>query len=166
VSSTEAQRRWREENQNRVKEYERRRREKLKLDPERQARRKASQKQWAQENRERLRESRRKWREANPEAHKESLRRYHQRKPSPHHGYTPAQIRERLQAQGGCCALCKSTDPGKRDWQGDHDHATGVFRAVLCNRCNLGLGLFADDPDRLHAAAEYVARHRAFSEML
>ena len=38
----------------------------------------------------------------------------------------------------------------------DHCHKTGQRRDLLCSRCNLAIGLFDDDPDRLRAAAEYL----------
>ena len=58
--------------------------------------------------------------------------------------------------QGDACAICGDVGPGHLD----HDHDTGAVRALLCHRCNLGLGHFRDDPDVLRAAAEYVERHR------
>ena len=42
----------------------------------------------------------------------------------------------------------------------DHDHKTGKIRAVLCRRCNIGLGYFQDDLVKLEAAVQYVKRYR------
>ena len=59
-----------------------------------------------------------------------------------------------LLAQDGHCAVCE--DPIDRTAHADHDHATGAFRGVLCRPCNLGLGFFGDDPQRLRSAIAYL----------
>lgn len=50
------------------------------------------------------------------------------------------------------CAICASTE----QLVGDHDHATGKARGILCRQCNLAVGNMGDDPVRLRAAAAYL----------
>lgn len=38
----------------------------------------------------------------------------------------------------------------------DHDHHTGAWRGVLCQRCNQAIGMFADNPILLRRAADYL----------
>lgn len=62
--------------------------------------------------------------------------------------------------QGGTCAICgKHADEQVRRLAVDHDHATGVIRALLCDACNIALGGFRDDPELLLAAASYLREH-------
>ena len=63
---------------------------------------------------------------------------------------------EALLAQHGVCAICGTDKWGRKGPQIDHDHATGRIRGVLCANCNLALGNFMDDPDRIRAALAYL----------
>lgn len=62
--------------------------------------------------------------------------------------------------QQGRCAVCRRKPESGSYLHVDHDHMTGHVRGLLCGSCNRGIGLLADEPKRLRAAAEYVARHR------
>ena len=57
----------------------------------------------------------------------------------------------------GVCGVCKkSLDPDSRDTHVDHDHATGLVRGLLCQRCNQALGFLDDDIDRAHGVVLYL----------
>jgi recombination endonuclease VII len=73
------------------------------------------------------------------------------------YGLDRAGIEELRAKQSDRCGPCGDPRPGHID----HDHATDLVRALLCERCNLTLGLFRDDPSLLRAAADYVELHRA-----
>lgn len=68
-------------------------------------------------------------------------------------GLTPEQVDAMVAEQGGVCAICGQGKPQHID----HDHRSGRVRGVLCGPCNMGLGLFGDDPMRLHAAVRYLS---------
>jgi len=70
-----------------------------------------------------------------------------------------AVYQERLEAQGGVCAICEQPQEGKR-LASDHDAKTGRIRGLLCNRCNLGLGYFKDNAAYLGMAVAYLEEYR------
>jgi Recombination endonuclease VII len=74
------------------------------------------------------------------------------------YGMTPEKREEMFNAQGRCCAVCKSTEHGGRGWQIDHDHATDEVRGILCQHCNLALGQAKDSIEILQALIEYLRR--------
>jgi len=66
-----------------------------------------------------------------------------------------------LIAQGFRCAICgMAFSPDDRGLTPcvDHFHAEGRVRGLLCHACNLGIGHFCDDVDRLRSAIEYLRR--------
>lgn len=81
------------------------------------------------------------------------------------YGMTPEDYDDLLEEQNGCCAICGTDDPGGK-WRAeityftvDHCHDTGKVRGLLCVKCNRGLGLFNDNPERLESSAAYLRRH-------
>src|SRR5216684_3403591 len=49
----------------------------------------------------------------------------------------------------GICPACRRPVSGKRagGWQLHHDHKTGLVIGLVCQRCNMGMGQFEDNPD-------------------
>jgi hypothetical protein len=68
------------------------------------------------------------------------------------YGVTAEQVDAMIEGQRGLCAICWS----KHAEHVDHDHATGAIRGMLCFTCNVGLGNFADDVDRIADAVLYL----------
>ena len=101
-----------------------------------------------------VRARKQKWKEAHPKKVRAGSRRDACKK----HGLTYEQFEERADAQGRCCKICgkHETHPKVFTFHVDHCHRTNRLRAVLCNRCNMGLGCFDDEPELLRRAAMYV----------
>lgn len=70
------------------------------------------------------------------------------------YGVTASEVAAMVAAQDGTCAICR-VRPAEHV---DHDHATGAVRGVLCFTCNVGLGSFNDEPERLRLAHDYLFR--------
>lgn len=76
------------------------------------------------------------------------------------YGLTLEQYKYLLEAQGGRCAICGTTDNSGVALGVDHDHKTGAVRGLLCDPCNVGIGGLRDDPALLASAIAYVERPR------
>lgn len=74
------------------------------------------------------------------------------------YGMTVRQLHEMREAQGHACAICRTVNWGYKGPAVDHCHDSNVVRGLLCHHCNVGLGHFKDDPDRLRAAIAYLER--------
>lgn len=70
------------------------------------------------------------------------------------YGVTEEAYNALFQAQNGRCKICRLNSPKKLSI--DHDHTTGRIRGLLCQSCNVGVGMFKDDVDLLAKAIEYL----------
>jgi hypothetical protein len=120
-------------------------------------------------NIERVREQKRRYKDANRDRVREVAR---QKRPQyalkAYYGLSLEQWAQMFEEQEGLCYLC--SEPldleSKRKIHVDHDHdccrggksCGSCVRGLACNECNLGIGRFGDDPDRMERAA---ARLRA-----
>lgn len=67
----------------------------------------------------------------------------------------------KFEEQGGKCAICGTTDPGKISFCADHCHDTLEPRGILCRKCNSGIGLLKDDIELLKKAIEYLEYYKS-----
>jgi hypothetical protein len=101
----------------------------------------------------------RKWRQNNPKKYKEA-----NKKASLKYlfGMTLTEYNAMITAQNNACAICNTSfSIFKKQPSVDHCHKSGKVRALLCTKCNPGLGLFNDNTTLLRAAISYLER---FSE--
>ena len=70
-----------------------------------------------------------------------------------------------LKQQEGACDIChrkltiKNRNIPLLRATVDHNHKTGVVRGILCETCNMALGLFQDSVRVLQYAIDYLGRH-------
>ena len=125
------------------------------------------QRKWAKEHLEQNRNKRRKWVKTHPKQayeidcnwakeHREQKRRYAIKH---RYGITFEEHEQLLKGQNGVCAICGDIR-GKRGLGVDHDHDTKQIRGLLCSKCNIGLGFFADNPEWLYKAANYCEKKK------
>lgn len=130
--------------------------------------------------------ARKRWREAHPEEAKEQFRVWSETNYSKHlarnrhwqagnrdkvhasmlmsrYKLTPVEYQRMYDAQSGMCVICG--DAGKLVV--DHKHNdTKKVRALLCTRCNTGLGLLRESVDILLAAIGYLTLDGMYDKTL
>ncbi len=70
------------------------------------------------------------------------------------YGITTEQRQKMEVEQNSLCAICGL----HRELFIDHNHETGQVRGLLCPGCNIGIGQFQENPQRMLTAAEYLAQ--------
>lgn len=103
------------------------------------------------------------WAARHPEKHARTVRTNRLRR----YGLTPDGFDALLAKQGGCCANLECRAPSSgivgRSFAVDHDHDTGLVRGLLCNTCNVALGMLGDGktPNRARGLYQYQLDHAA-----
>lgn len=83
------------------------------------------------------------------------------------YGLTSEQLEAMYLAQDFRCKVCGRLE-GKRKLSIDHDHSCcpqggscgKCVRGLVCNQCNVAIGLMADDPETLRKAADYLESYK------
>lgn len=141
-----------------MKQYAAAHPEKFRRTPEQSVKRNAKKRATYATNpviRDKARAETKEWQQKNPAKRKaQRLRKF---------GLTLAEFESMLALQGGGCAICGHADRSIPNFFPvvDHCHKTGAVRGLLCMNCNMGLGKFADNPQRLSAASAYLVSHGA-----
>ena len=117
-------------------------------------------------NRERYNTLSKAWREAHPEWHLEYQRAWRktpQGKLSVRNGdlkrnynKSDAWVRAQVEANGGRCRICGTSDFGPQGPVVHHDHVTREVLDVICHSCNITLGGSKESIRRLKACIQYV----------
>jgi len=77
------------------------------------------------------------------------------------YGITINQYNKMLKDQSERCACCgKHQSEFKRRLHVDHDHASGQVRALLCTKCNPGIGYFQHSVEKLEMAIRYLKKFK------
>ena len=125
---------------------------------------KKERKLWSENNKEKEKESKKLWRENNKEYYKEYFKEYHKTEKSlksltisrwKFYGVKNNDF-DKLYEYYSNCKFCEECNVDFTLYKKclDHDHDTGLFRNVLCNRCNCKRGFI----DRGHTALTQAER--------
>jgi Recombination endonuclease VII len=93
------------------------------------------------------------WNKNNPSKVKETRRK---NKLKQKYGITPEEYDKMFTEQNGVCYLCGS-DHQRRPLNVDHCHSTGRIRKLLCDKCNMALGLVNDSKELLLKMIGYLS---------
>ena len=80
---------------------------------------------------------------------------------------TPEEYEQRVKDQNNLCALCGRPErhinyitKKIQALSVDHNHDTGKNRALLCQDCNRGIGIFDESEELLLKAIQYLKKHK------
>ena len=85
-------------------------------------------------------------------------------------GINHDQYTQMVKDQNNKCEICgneehvmcngRNFESRLKDLSLDHDHTSGKVRGLLCHHCNVALGSFQDNPERLMSAIKYLEKYR------
>jgi len=93
----------------------------------------------------------------NKERHNTYVRRHAYRAK---YGISLEKYEEMCKEQNGVCAICHKPESQKKRLAIDHDHETGLVRALLCNSCNAAIGFLQDDIGIASNALAYLTKYK------
>ena len=146
-------------------------------DPERREKKNKKQREYYQKNKKKISEQNKIKRGGeNKELYNENQKLYRQNNPEKVTNYrlksnyniTLYEYNEIFNNQDGRCLICNielvhrldnlKSYPSESILSGviDHDHETGKIRGILCNKCNMGIGLLKHDTSILLSAVKYL----------
>lgn len=78
------------------------------------------------------------------------------------YGISLEEYQQKLESQNNLCALCGEAFYGDSKGSGrpvlDHSHEHSTLRGFIHSKCNVGIGNFDDNPERLRMAAIYLEK--------
>ena len=116
--------------------------------------RKRAMKKYRQNHKAKLAIKAKEYREKNPDVYGKAAAKYYRKYRAKvfakRYGVTEAEIK----ALPTACEICNSQEK----LCVDHNHLTNKLRGILCNNCNLLLGYFLEDAQRVFNAMHYLIR--------
>ena len=111
---------------------------------------------WRENNRQKSRDAQKRYRANN----KDKVADY---KLKSRYGISLEQYNIMLATQDKKCAICGKAEDTVHNTSGklvklsvDHNHKTGAVRALLCQDCNIAIGYFGEDAERMMNGAKYI----------
>jgi hypothetical protein len=81
-------------------------------------------------------------------------------------GVTQEQYDGAYLKQKGVCAICSGVEASGKRLAADHCHTTGVFRGLLCMKCNTAIGKLNDDAVLVKKALNYLKETQCSQKVL
>lgn len=104
-----------------------------------------------EKNKDKVNANSKKWIKNNPEKRKAIYKKSFIKKT---YGLTLEDVESMKILQENKCKICNTLFV--KEPHIDHDHVTGKVRGLLCTKCNVAIGMFEEDEERLISAIQYL----------